>query len=459
MEKINYFKLKNIKYDIEFCRNFPIKVSLSDNAIRFLKVLLSYNNLSLEKILSMLENNKTLELLNIKKIDPNELEVVFDIFYEVSDFFRNLDRTGKLTFDEMKYAYQKLKESNKFSESELHFFQMFIDIRKERIDSIYNLNSSELESLIIGMGLDEIKELKVLLGFSKKPVYIHLSDYSNSKKVSENYIYDLTPEEKQLDFLIDQYLEKKEQKEESEYGFSFYNKISDEFFKYYDYSIYIIETMQAEFDKKYDEMFEQYKDKNSQTESKNQTYDTSKRDLANLQNLVGKISDSSQELISNSTTINDIMSLDELLNYRNSLDENFFWLKKAITEVIRKMNQRIISFNECVANGNVNEKLKDMSLWQKRQLLFLRKLPNLEHYNPSNELANFTYDATNMLWNSIKEDELKEAQDNGFDTFDEYMLSIYENDIKDKDIIDFRQIYIINYYKNKINQDKGIPKK
>lgn len=466
MKKIDYYKIKSLDFCIEdidysFSMEFPlffVKFPLSDSVVKYSSLLLGYNNLSEKDILSLLESSVPFDEI----ITQDEVNQIYCIYYNVTHFFTGINIWKPLTFDEMEYCYQKLKDSNKINNEEAKMFEIYLSIRKEKIDKIYNVTDTELENIIIGMSKKEIEEIKSLLGFDKKSEYMRLSDYTNYKKITETYVYNLTDDEKRLDSLIDKYIEKKTQKEESEYGLSFFQKVYFEFSKYSNYGMDMLDQKIAKLEKIIIKLPSQYKSQISQTHDErsiNNTRENEQGDLINLQQLHETMSNSTKKLLDDKSLINDMISLDELLNYRNDLDENLFWLKKAITDAVQKLNQRIIDFNKAIANGTAYEELKNMSLWQKQQLLLLRLNSDSEQYLHSSELSTFTFEATSVLYKSIKEDELKEAQTNGFDTYDEYMMNLYENEIRDKEVIDFRQLYIIKYYKDKANNKKSNPKK
>lgn len=466
MEKINYnkFKFLEIERFVNLCCQNILGIDLlTENSINILRQILSYDSDFLSSCMfePLEKKDEIVGVINIRGITQEELCIMNKIVIQVGHFFDAYSSFGSLTLDEMGYAYEGLEKSKKYSKEELQFFKIFIDSRRKKVNELYN-RSTNLESAIMEMDFEEVKKLKTLLGFDKKPIYLHFTDFSDFKKIAEDYIYDLTFEEKQFDLLIDKYLEKKQIKKESDDGFSFCNMIKQEFSMYFDYERYLSDVKRLESKRRSWILANKYENRNSHNELISEDdvdFNSLKKDIDNLRKLLDNLCDSFVKFTSDISLIDDMMSLDEMINYRNGLDENLFWLKKAITDVIQKINKRIINFNSQVALGNISEILKDMSLFQKYQLLFFREHPYSENYSQSNELVNFTYDAANALWNSIKEDELMEAKENGFNNFDEYVLSLYENDIKDEDIVDIRKIYIINYYKNKISREKNNDKR
>lgn len=470
MKKIDYFKF-NDRFINWHIKNFKNKISsnehlLSDKIIRILKVLLSYDDLHLnfKNMILFLKNNKIFDSLDINEISENELLILYDILNDITLLLANFNHRRKMTLDEMEYFYSKLVESNFFSGEILELFKFYILVRKEKVDklNLCNGDMKNLESLIIEMSVDDINKLKDLLGTRKKPVFLHLRDYSNFKKINEEYIFDLSDEEMQLDSLIDRCLEKIKRKLESKNGFSFSSKISDIFLEYSNYNKYLIEESEKRFEISRQNIFKKYTNSNYEEEmddKKKNISCASKEDLENIRKNIDKISIAFDKFNDDVNLIESMISLDELIKYRDTLNNDYVWLKIAITEVIKKMNRRIIEFNECVKNGTFKEKMKDMSLWQKKQLLLLREIPGSDNYLLSNELTNFSNDSIDILMSCINEEELKIALGEGFESFEEYMLSCYKNDIKDKKIIDFRDIIILNYYKEKIQNKSNNSKK
>ena len=89
----------------------------------------------------------------------------------------------------------------------------------------------------------------------------------------------------------------------------------------------------------------------------------------------------------------------------------------------------------------------------------MRKSPTSKDYISNDKLENFSIEAIKSLNESIKQDELKEAQQNGFETYDEYMLSYYEEKVKNKKVVDFKDICSLLYYKNKVSNNSSTKKR
>ena len=172
-----------------------------------------------------------------------------------------------------------------------------------------------------------------------------------------------------------------------------------------------------------------------------------KKDLSNLQTTSDNISLSYNELFKQQYKINSIASLDDLIILRDELDSKYIWLKRAITEVIKKYNQRIIDFNNSVIDGTVEEELEKMNTWQKMELLALRESDYNDNYVDTLELEDFLYESIDTLLESIEQDESKEARKNGFDNFDDYSINLYKSEIEDNKVVDFKNMYLLKHFK------------
>ena len=431
-------------------------------------IIWKFNSLvdELRKFNTLSENGKKyfLDLLS-QELTPNELNQIFfktakNAYYKNADMVINyqdalcLDNiylalqaffsTGgkSCTLDEMEEKYanvvQMFKEK-RFSNN-LHYtldlMKSYIDFQKMYVGKVLNAYKiSNLSSVLDDLSYEEIEGIQLILGFRKKLTFVFSNDYKKIEEVSEDYFFDLTSEEENLDIFITNYIEKRKRIDEKEDGISLWYEINSEVSSYIKYSYYIKNLITC----KMIELDRYGKKKNKQIEQLN-------NEVTLLQKLYDKIWPTFKIMESFKNELIQIVNLDQLRQFRDHLSNNSFWLKNAINKVIYKMNNRIQEFNNLVDENLYQDELQQMTLWQKRCFYVLR-----DSNNNDMELQNFTVEAREVLYDSIMIDEQKEANEHGFDNFEEYMISLYK-DKMNKGIVNYGDIEIFNIYRQLHNK-------
>ena len=423
MKKINEDKFKNIdktinkylkaysKYFFEF-DNFDL---LGENAkLLFYKLLsMDYDYYLKKNICDMLADGK-----DISDLSADEQITIYNLIYLIDGYFLMVFINSYPTMDEIECAFNKI---NKYlSNNQEKLFSDYVNMRKNFINNFISANdNSDLDFIIYDMDKQQVEYVRRLLGFEKKLNFVHLPDYSNFSLVSSEYYYNLSEDEKKFDEKIYKSVQRCDELDEMNGGISFYKKIVEIFMDYIYYEICILRTIKND----------------------------NKKDLSNLQTTSDTISLSYNELFKQQYKINSIASLDDLIILRDELDSKYIWLKRAITEVIKKYNQRIIDFNNSVIDGTVEEELEKMNTWQKMELLALRESDYNDNYVDTWELEDFLYESIDTLLESIEQDESKEARKNGFDNFDDYSINLYKSEIEDNKVVDFKNMYLLKHFK------------